>query len=143
MSEIDKIIEPIKEWYGGGTEGERTNLEILADAIADLQDNRKELFVLQAENKELREANRHYLEVCNDNARLKEEMDRWNLSTKNIERDLSFEEENKRLKEEKADVFEIRIPNLKPDEVRYVRNQVNKFTQELLNLLTKQRRQRN
>jgi len=55
MSEIDKIIEPIKEWYGGGTEGERTNLEILADAIADLQDNRKELFVLQAENKWLKE----------------------------------------------------------------------------------------
>jgi len=34
-----------------------------------------------------------------ENKALKAEMDKWNMSTKDIERDLTFEEENKRLKE--------------------------------------------
>lgn len=46
-------------------------------------------------------------------------------------------------KDEKNDVFEIRIPNLLPNEVQYVRSQVRKFTQDLLNELTRQRKRRN
>jgi len=40
-----------------------------------------------------------FTELQAENAKLKAEMDKWNLSTKNIERDLSFEEENRRQEE--------------------------------------------
>lgn len=46
---IDKAIEPIKEWYGGGAEGNRTAIDIVADAISDLQEDRKKALAYDAE----------------------------------------------------------------------------------------------
>lgn len=40
------------------------------------------------------------------------------------------------------DVYEIRIPNLMPDEVEFVRDSINNFTAELLNKLQARRNQR-
>jgi len=42
-----------------------------------------------------------------ENEKLKTEMDKWNLSTKDIERDLTFEEENGRLKAEITAAIEL------------------------------------
>lgn len=39
------------------------------------------------------------------------------------------------------DVFEIRIPNLRPDEVQYVRDEIRKFVKNLLNKLSAERNQ--
>lgn len=44
---LSKALEPIKEWYGGGTEGNRSDIEILNDAIADLQKDRAEVLRLK------------------------------------------------------------------------------------------------
>ena len=44
---------------------------------------------------------------------------------------------------DKDDVFVIRIPNLRPDEILYVRGQISKFTKEMLSVLTVRKRQRN
>jgi len=52
---VHKALEPIAEWYGGGTEGNRLDIEILADAIADLQKDRTQVLQLQIENKQLKE----------------------------------------------------------------------------------------
>jgi len=52
---IHKALEPIAEWYGGGIEGNRSDIEILADAIADLQKDRTQVLQLQIENKQLKE----------------------------------------------------------------------------------------
>ena len=41
--------------------------------------------------------------------------------------------------EKKDDVFEIRIPNLRPDETKAVRAAINVFIKELLNRLMDQR----
>lgn len=52
QAELDAVkgkLAPIREWYGGGTEGDRPDIEILTDAIADLQEDRKKLLQLQAE----------------------------------------------------------------------------------------------
>lgn len=49
LDSINKALEPVKDWYGGGTEGNRTNAEILTDAIYDLQKDRKEVLKLKAE----------------------------------------------------------------------------------------------
>jgi len=43
----------------------------------------------------------------------------------------------------KDDVFEIRIPNLRPDEAPFVRDKIRKFINELLNKLQVRRNQRN
>lgn len=43
-------------------------------------------------------------------------------------------------KKEKDDVFEIRIPNLRPDETKAVRAAVNVFVKELLDRLMAQRK---
>lgn len=40
---------------------------------------------------------------------------------------------------EKEDVFELRIPNLRPDEAKAVRAALNVFTKELLNKLQSRR----
>lgn len=37
--------------------------------------------------------------------------------------------------EKKVDVFEIRIPNLRQDEIEYVRRTIANFTKKLLNTL--------
>ena len=42
-------------------------------------------------------------------------------------------------KKEKDDVFEFRIPNLKPDETKFVRDSIKGFTKELLNKLQARR----
>ena len=42
-------LGPIREWYGGC---ERLDTEILADAVADLQQDRKELLEAKAKNKQ-------------------------------------------------------------------------------------------
>ena len=44
-------------------------------------------------------------------------------------------------KKEKDDVFELRIPNLLPDETKAVRAAINVFTKELLNKLQARRNQ--
>lgn len=41
---------------------------------------------------------------------------------------------------EKEDVFEIRIPNLRPDETEFVRDSIKGYTKELLNRLTARRK---
>lgn len=57
---IEQLIEalnPIREWYGGGTEGDRSDLEILTNAIADLQIDREKVLEqatkIEEQNKEL------------------------------------------------------------------------------------------
>lgn len=52
---IDAALEPVKTWYGGGTEGNHTGIEILTDAISDLQKDRKEVLRLQAQIAQLKE----------------------------------------------------------------------------------------
>jgi hypothetical protein len=42
-------------------------------------------------------------------------------------------------KREKDDVFEIRIPNIRPDEVKAVRAALNEFAKQLLNHLQARR----
>ena len=44
--------------------------------------------------------------------------------------------------QKKDDVFEIRIPNLRPDEIQTVRDDINIFTGILLNKLTMRRNQK-
>lgn len=51
LTNLKDCLNPIREWYGGGTEGNRPDIEILVDVVADLQADRKELLALQAENK--------------------------------------------------------------------------------------------
>lgn len=48
----------------------------------------------------------------------------------------------KTYEKEMGDVFEIRIPNLQPDEVQYARKAINNFAKELLNKLQKRRTQK-
>lgn len=47
------------------------------------------------------------------------------------------------LEKQPCDVFEIRIPNLRKDEVAMVRKVIHKFAKELLNSLTLQRSSKN
>ncbi len=62
IAELEKELDPIREWYGGGTEGNRPNVEILASAITDLQEDRREVLDLRAENKALKL--KHTIEIC-------------------------------------------------------------------------------
>ena len=59
---IHEILEPIADWYGGGTEGNRSDLDIIIDVVSDLQKDRAELLTqaeritkLEADNKQLLE----------------------------------------------------------------------------------------
>ena len=42
---------------------------------------------------------------------------------------------------EKDNVFEIRIPNLRPNEVPFVRNEIRIITKDLVNILTARRKE--
>ncbi len=55
-----EALNPIREWYGGGTEGVRSDLEILIDAIADLQTDRKEVLAQAEQIKGLKKALNKY-----------------------------------------------------------------------------------
>lgn len=48
---------------------------------------------------------------------------------------------NEKIKPKNEDVFEIRIPNLRKEEVPIVREAVNRFTKKLLNMLVLRRSQ--
>lgn len=90
-AELDKYklaLTPIKEWYGGGTEGSRADIEILTDAIADLQKDRKEVLQLTAKNERLRASHntanellisqqrRHHAEIADCRTILERNLDR-------------------------------------------------------------------
>lgn len=112
---------------------------------------------LQTEVKQLKRvadaAGSLLLDVQQDCVKLKADLSKYgkhksncayidNLKGNTIEDcDCGFEQAVKGVK--KTDVFEIRIPNLRPDEIQYTKDRVSKFTKELLNELTAQRKQRN
>ena len=60
MRQLQAELDPIREWYGSGTEGNRPDVEVLHSAIADLQDDRQAVLVLHE-----------------DKANLKAELDKW------------------------------------------------------------------
>jgi len=69
LKKLEEAFAPVADWYGGGTEGNRSLVEMLTLAVADLQDNRVELLKLQtelksqaAENKSLKHELKHYKE---------------------------------------------------------------------------------
>lgn len=54
IAEFAEALNPIRDWYGGDTEGDRSNLEILTDAIADLRKDRTQVLEQVGQIKELR-----------------------------------------------------------------------------------------
>ncbi len=56
-----EALNPISDWYGGGTEGVRSDLEILTDAIADLQTDRKKVLAQAEQIKRLKEKLEKYI----------------------------------------------------------------------------------
>ena len=43
MITIHNALKPIVDWYGGGTEGNRSDLDIVIDLVSDIQKDRAEL----------------------------------------------------------------------------------------------------
>jgi len=60
IEQLEAELDPIREWYGSGTEGNRSDVEVLHAAIADLQDDRQAVLMLRE-----------------DKANLKAELDKW------------------------------------------------------------------
>ena len=60
IERLEAVLDPIREWYGSGTEGNRPDVEVLHAAIADLQDDRQAVLMLRE-----------------DKANLKAELDKW------------------------------------------------------------------
>lgn len=54
IAERAEALNPIREWYGGGTEGNRSDLQILTDVIADLQKDRARVLEQAEEIKDLK-----------------------------------------------------------------------------------------
>lgn len=134
VNQLEEQVEPVRDWYDEARERDLGN--IIKDIVLDLQKDRKDVLSLQAKNKRLKAALSTYGNHKNNCAYVQ------GLKGNTIEDcDCGFEQTTKGV--EKTDVFEIYIPNLRPDEVQYTRAETKKFTQELLNKLTEQRKQRN
>ena len=50
---IHEVLEPIANWYGGGTEGNRSDLDIIIDVVSDLQKDRAEVLIQKERIKKL------------------------------------------------------------------------------------------
>lgn len=65
---LKKALEPIVEWYGGGTEGNRSDIEILTDVVSDLQKDRAEVLKQAKRIKELEARVKKLLEALEEAA---------------------------------------------------------------------------
>jgi len=90
--------------------------------------------IMREEIKEAIEKGLEVLSWCQENADEKWMVAHLALVRTHINQALA------KLKEEKGDVFEICIPNLKPDEVQIVQVEIKAFTKQLLNNLQARRR---
>lgn len=73
MITIHKVLEPIAEWYGGGTEGNRSDLDIIIDVVSDLQKDREVVLKQKKRIKELESVMQKCINAMKDSNCLEEQ----------------------------------------------------------------------